>query len=138
MAKTRSISQVMQRLFSFSKKKSTPSQVYPRQTHPAGYLSTTDLPHGKDVINEPGHADTVQLFIEELHTQPGISKTNSSPAGYLTTIDLPYSKDVVKRARSHRDCSASYQRNPHPARYIKDKLTQLRFSQQPTYLIAKT
>jgi hypothetical protein len=63
------MSQVMQRLFSYSSKKSTPSQVYPGQTHPARYLSKTDLPYSKDVINEPGHAETVQLLIEELHTQ---------------------------------------------------------------------
>ncbi len=69
IAKTWSMSQVMQRPFSFSSKKSTPSQVYPRQTHPARYLSTTALPYSKDVINEPGHAETVQLLIEELHTQ---------------------------------------------------------------------
>ncbi len=77
IAKTWSMSQVMQRLVTFSSKKSTPSQVYPRQTHPVRYLSTTDLPYSKDVINEPGHAETVQLLIEEIHTQPGISKTNS-------------------------------------------------------------
>jgi hypothetical protein len=38
---------------------------------------------------------TVQILIEEIHTQPGISKTNSPPAGYLSTTDLSYSKDVT-------------------------------------------